>query len=193
MITDELAPPRPVAPPDPERLTEGVRTLRIGRASVVLSERILLVLGGVLAPLGLVLVLLGYLGASQTPYVFEQVSYLISGGLFGLGLVFIGGFLYFAHWLTELLKEQRAQSAAVLSALERLRDDLAQRDAVVIPSNGRKATNGKREAAPRPASLVATAHGTMAHKPDCIVVAGKQGLRRITEADGLAPCKLCMA
>ena len=82
---DELGPPS---------ATPGSSTAcaRCGSAAPPSSsnERILLVLAGIVAPLGLVLVLLGYHGASQTPYVFEQVSYLISGGLLGLALVFLG-------------------------------------------------------------------------------------------------------
>ena len=65
-------------------------------------------------------VVLGWWGASRTPYAFEQTPYLISGGLLGLGLVFLGSFFYFAHWLTQLVKEHREQSAAILAALERL-------------------------------------------------------------------------
>lgn len=110
-----------------ERFAEGVRTLRVGRASVRLSERILLVLGGILAPLGIAVVLLGWWGASKTSYDFEQIPYLISGGVLGLGLVFIGCFLYFAHWLTQLVKEHREQSAAILGALHRL-IELEERD-----------------------------------------------------------------
>ena len=103
-----------------ERFAEGVRRLRIGRASIVLSERILLVLGGILAPLGVAVVLLGWWGASHSAYDFEQIPYVISGGLLGLSLVFIGCFFYFAHWLTQLVKEHREQSQAILTALNRL-------------------------------------------------------------------------
>ncbi len=103
-----------------ERFADGVRRLRIGRASIVLSERILLVLGGILAPLGVAVVLLGWWGASKSAYDFEQIPYLISGGLLGLSLVFIGCFFYFAHWLTQLVKEHREQSQAILTALNRL-------------------------------------------------------------------------
>ncbi len=66
------------------------------------------------------MVLLGWWGASNTSYGFEQTPYLISGGILGLALVFIGCFFYFAHWLTALVKEHRTQSAAILAALERL-------------------------------------------------------------------------
>ncbi len=103
-----------------ERFAEGVRRLRIGRASIVLSERILLVLGGILAPLGVAIVILGWWGASKSAYDFEQIPYVISGGLLGLSLVFIGCFFYFAHWLTQLVKEHREQSQAILTALNRL-------------------------------------------------------------------------
>lgn len=103
-----------------ERFQDGVRRLRIGRTSGALGERILLILGGVLAPAGVVVVLLGWYGASHTSYSFEQLPYVISGGLLGLALVFIGCFFYFAHWLTQLVKEHREQSAAILAALERL-------------------------------------------------------------------------
>ena len=102
------------------RFLDGIRSLRVSSSSSLLSERLLLVLGGIIAPLGLVVVVLGWWGASNTPYDFEQVPYLISGGLLGLGLVFLGSFFYFAHWLTQLVKEHREQSQAILAALERL-------------------------------------------------------------------------
>lgn len=174
-----------------ERFEVGVRTLRVGRASVRLEERMLMVVGGVLAPLGLVVILLGWYGAAHSPYVFEQLPYLISGGLLGLGLVFLGSFFYFAHWMTQLVKEHRSQSAAVLEALERLHDRLDQAAgapaATTVSTNGVHAAPGEGAEGP----LVATERGSMAHRPDCVVVAGKTGLRAVTPADGLAPCKLC--
>ncbi len=41
--------------------------------------------------------------------------------------------------------------------------------------------------------LVATARGTMSHRPECVVVAGKPDLRAVAAGDGLLPCKLCGA
>jgi len=170
-----------------ERLAAEVRTLRIGRASVRLEERILMVLGGIVAPLGLVVVLLGWWGAARTPHVFEQVPYLISGGLFGLSLVVLGAFCYFAHWLTQLVKEQRAHTQAVLGALERL---AAQVGDAPAPLAAAARTNGAgRRAAAAP--LVATERGTMAHRPTCAVVVGRRGLRTVDPGDGLSPCRLC--
>ena len=53
----------------------------------------------------------------------------LRAGLLGLGLVFLGSFFYFAHWLTQLVKEHREQSAAILAALDRLSDQLEARPA----------------------------------------------------------------
>lgn len=172
----------PAAPAD--TLTEGVRTLRIGTARIHLGERILLVLGGIIAPLGLVVVLLGWWGAARTPFLFEQLPYLISGGLLGLGLVFLGAFFYFAHWLTELVKEHRVQSRAMLDAIGRLHDEVTKLGggSVAVTSNGHH---------PEEVVLVATERGSMAHRAECVVVAGKTSLHPVRPGDGLAPCKLC--
>lgn len=195
-MTSTIEPIAPTAPPEPgppadvqrhEQFVDDVRTLRVGRTSVRLEERLLMVIGGILAPLGIVVVLLGWWGAARTPYVFEQVPYLVSGGLLGLALVFLGAFLYFAHWMTQLVKESRAQSAATLAALQRLHDALDRHDGVV-PAPASPSSNGR---SPGSDVLVATTKGTMAHRSDCAVVAGKSGLRRIDPAEGLAPCKLC--
>ena len=171
------------------RFSDGVRSLRIGGATFQLSERILLVLAGIVAPLGLVLVLLGYLGVSQTPFLFEQMSYLISGGVLGLALVFLGSFFYFAHWLTQLVKEHRSQSAALLEAIQRLQDEVVRQGEA--QGQGQVTTSSSNGHHPELDVVVATVRGTMAHRPDCVVVAGKADLRWLTADDGLSPCKLC--
>lgn len=122
--------------------------------------------GSLLAPLGLLLVLLGWLGASRTPLVQEQLPYLISGGLLGLALVNLGGFFYFAHWQSEVLREVRIQTAEVTAALRA----------------------GSRPA-PSAGALVTTAAGTLAHRPDCPVVRGRDDLA--PAAGDLAPCSIC--
>ena len=177
-----------------ERLATNVRSLRVPRATFSFSDRWMLYVGGTLLPLGVVLVLLGWYGASHTVLLFEQIPYLISGGLIGLGFVFLGSFFYFAHWITELVKEGRAQSAAMIEAISRLEETVKQQAgadrlagagtgadaAPVLSANGATATD-----------LVATGKGTMAHRPDCVVVAGKPGLRRVTADEALESCKLC--
>src|SRR5205823_5405308 len=108
------------------RLAEGVRSLRAGGGTLNLSERTLMVVGGIVAPLGLVIVIIGWYGAAHSPFLFQQVPYLISGLGIGLGLVFLGSFFYFAHWITELVKEGRTQSAAMIDAIARLEETIRQ-------------------------------------------------------------------
>jgi hypothetical protein len=174
-----------------QRLADGVRSLRTGGGTLNFSEHTLMVLGGVIAPLGLVIVILGWYGAAHSPFLFQQVPYLISGLGLGLGLVFLGSFFYFAHWITELVKEGRTQSAAMIEAIARLEETVKQQagaDRLVTAGDGAAASGPNGAAA---GDLMATGKGTMAHRPDCVVVAGKPGLRRVSPEDGLLPCKLC--
>lgn len=161
-------------------LEADVATLRVGRGRAAVSVRALLVAGGVLAPVGLLLIVLGWFGASRTPNLREQIPYLISGGLLGLGLVFLGGFLYFSRWLTQLVHDQRAGTDAVTAAVDRLARVL-ERPPPVAMSPVR----------PRPAELVVTGRGTMAHRPECRVVAGRPGVRPAGPDEPLTPCRLC--
>lgn len=163
-----------------ERLAEQVSGLR-GRRGLS-SDRWMLVVGGLLLPLGIVLVLLGWWGASHTVFVFEQVPYLLSGGVLGLALVISGGFVYFAYWLTLMVRESRlgrSELAAALNRVERLLEESA-------------APRTTRTAGTPSGRLVATRTGTMVHRPDCVAVDGKGDLREVTaETPGLTPCKLC--
>lgn len=167
-----------------ERLAEQVGGLRVRRG--LPSDRWMLLVGGLLLPLGVVLVLLGWWGASHTVFVFEQVPYLLSGGVLGLALVITGGFIYFAYWLTLMVRESRlgrAELTAALARVERLLEE--------GPSVG-AAPRTARSAGTPAGRLVATRTGTMVHRPDCVAVDGKADLREVTaETPGLSPCKLC--
>ena len=168
-----------------QRLAEGVRALRAGGGTLNFSEHTLMILGGVIAPLGLVVIIIGWYGAAHSPFLFQQVPYLISGLGIGLGLVFLGSFFYFAHWITELVKEGRTQSAAMIEAIARLEDTIKQQAADERVADAMPSANGVTS------DLVATTKGTMAHRPDCVVVAGKSGLRRVDAHEDLVSCKLC--
>src|SRR3954452_2605281 len=168
-----------------ERLATRVKGLRIPRATFSFSDRWMLIVGGTLLPLGVLLVLLGWYGASHTVLLFEQVPYLISGGVLGLALVIAGGFVYFAYWMTLLVRENRTtreDMQAVLLRMESLLQAQAQ-------PQTRRTTSAASVAA---TNLVATKTGTMVHRPDCVAVDGRDNLRSVTATTpGLTPCKLC--
>ena len=106
-----------------QHLTERATRLR-GRTAPDRSKA-LFVVGGAAVSLGLAMVVLGYLGASHTIYVFEQIPYLISGGILGGCLVIAGGFSYFAFWLTRLHEEMsqtRASNQRIEVLLQQLVD-----------------------------------------------------------------------
>jgi hypothetical protein len=167
-----------------ERLASNVQGLRARRLGITGSDRWMLIVGGTLLPLGGVLVILGWVGASGTVLVFEQIPDLISGGLLGLALVFAGGFVYFAYWMTILVRETRTGRAdlqAVLLRIETLMQDSAQ------PARTRKAGGAAYQG-----EFVATKTGSMLHRTDCVAVDGRDNLRTVTATTaGLTPCRLC--
>jgi hypothetical protein len=142
----------------------------------------------VLLPLGVLVIALGWYGASHTPYLFEQVPYLISGGLIGLAFVLAGGLAYFGSWIARGAAQQQRANEELAGLLREIRDELAARpavDAPPAPARRRSAgTNGH-------AAYVATAGGSMLHRADCSVVTGRSDLRPVAAASGLAPCGLC--
>jgi hypothetical protein len=115
-----------------ERLAEfqaEVNRLKI-RGSAPTNEQRLLTVGLVLMPVGVLLVLIGWYGASGTRDLSEQIPYLLSGGLLGLGLTIVGAALfvryslarYFRYWLMRLVYEERTSTDRIVEALDRNRD-----------------------------------------------------------------------
>ncbi|HVU61593.1 MAG TPA: hypothetical protein VHD58_08055 [Mycobacteriales bacterium] len=163
------------------RLSEQVRTVRT-RTSGVGFDRVMFVAGCVLMPLGIVLILLGWAGASRTPFAWEQTDYLISGGILGLALVFAGGFLYFSYWNNVRINESRNQTRQIVSALGRLEALLA--GGATVEEGGR--------AVPAPRRFVATPSGSIFHRPDCAAVAGRTDVKDVNiERTSLKPCRIC--
>ena len=162
------------------RLTDAVSQLRT-RAVGGNLDRWMLIVGGVLMPLGVLLIILGWIGASHTPLPFEQTPYLISGGILGLALVIAGGFTYFAYWQTLRVRESREQTEAVTAALARLESLLA---------SGASTTAGTTAGVT--AGFVATPNGSIFHRPDCTVVAGRTDLTSVNpDKTKLEPCRIC--
>ena len=157
----------------------GSRLARLRRRTgFTVTDRTLLIVGSVLLPLGVVLILLGWYGAAHTTRLFEEIPYLISGGMLGLALVVAGGFCYFGYFLARLLATMRE----VLDSLLRLEERF---ETPTLSSNG---------STPAAAAFVATRSGAMYHRPDCPVVAARDAaeLRPVAEADGMTPCSICL-
>lgn len=168
------------------RLAERAAGLRTrGPAATSGWDRALLIGGGVALPLGVLLVVLGWFGASRTVLLFEQIPYLVSGGLLGLALVVSGGFVYWSYWQTLMVRELRAERAERAAAFARL-ESLLERS-LTAPATG----GGSEPAAAHPA-LVATPNGSMLHRTDCTVVAARDDLRPVqASTPGLLPCRIC--
>ena len=95
-----------------ERLREGAGDLASSRGGFLRRPEFLLWLSATLMLLGLAAILLGWAGASRSILMEEQLPYLISGGLFGLALAFIGAITLLAQWILVLVREQRSREAA---------------------------------------------------------------------------------
>ena len=166
-----------------QRLVSGVAGLRSRAGKAGDRDRYLLIAGGILVPLGLLFVVLGWVGASQTVLLFEQLPYIASGGMLGLALVVAGGFVYWSYWLTVLIREARTDRTELTAGLARM-EDLLERVLLAQAPGLAEAFEG--------GGLVATPRGSMLHRPDCPTVVNRDDLR-VVEADapGMSPCRLC--
>ena len=191
-----------------ERTTTGVRRNPLGeaverlasRTSDIDADRVLRLAGPVLLPTGAIVIVLGWYGAANTTRVFLQIPYLISGGLLGLGMMFAGGFLYFARWLTDLLDETRRQASEAQQTSDRTADALERIESLLRATNAAPAvvpapSASEASVAPRSVpvaatSLVATAKGTMAHRPECRLVAGRATHPVVLDAT-MGRCQIC--
>jgi hypothetical protein len=80
----------------------------------------------VLVAAGVVAAVAGWHGAARSIVLAEQLPYLISGGLIGVALIFLGSLAYFGHAHTIEIRDARARERAeerrhreVLAALRR--------------------------------------------------------------------------
>lgn len=199
-------------------MVNAMGTLRPVRNGRFPMEAALITAGSFCVPLGLIAIIAGWYGVAHTGYVFEQNSYLISGGILGLGLIFIGCFLYFAYWMTRQLRATEMGHQQTLRALSRMERQLSAVSAAIEPSrslaNGGTADvaqTGRRRNLERPPpaafpirrdranpnavpvpELVATERGSLLHRPDCQIVANKHNLRVVDpDSSGYRPCQVC--
>jgi hypothetical protein len=136
--------------------------------------------GAIMLPLGLVVIILGWYGAANTPYQYDQLSYLVSGGLLGLGLTFIGGFLYFGAWLARIAADGRESS-------KRLADTL-----LVLADVTSRAAATDDHGVDVGAIPVTAGDGTTMHRRDCSLIAHRQDLKPVGENNAhLTLCRVC--
>lgn len=129
--------------------------------------------------LGVVFIMLGWYGAAHTNIITEQIPYLISGGLLGLGLILLSGIM--------------AYSFVIERQNEQLRRDIAR--ALAQP----RTVTTTAVAAPVDAvageGVFILPGGRSFHLAGCPIIENKDGVRSLTPAKalsaGYAACKLC--
>jgi hypothetical protein len=185
--TQDIAQPAPPAAQVMPRAgsRDGVAPLRNNPAQLL--HMVLFVAGAVLLPAGLVVIGLGWYGVAHTPYEYDQNAYIVSGGILGLGITFVGGFLYFGSWLARVAADQKEAQRQLSDTLLLLADAVSHNTAV--------AGAARPAARPRdPGSvLVVTGNGTTVHRADCDLVAGREDLRPAgPDAPNLTRCRICL-
>ena len=162
------------------RAGAGAAPLRSDNARLV--QLGLFVGGAVLLPLGLVIIGLGWYGIAHTPYEYNQLVYLISGGALGLGVIFIGGFLYFAAWIARVGADLKESDKRLSDALLILADSIAH--AAPAAGSGARRTAGD--------VLVVAGTSTTVHRADCALLEGRDDLTPAGPGGpGLTACRLC--
>jgi hypothetical protein len=105
-------------------------------------ERRLYLAGLLLTVAGLAVIGLGWWGASGTKYTYQEIPYVISGGIFGAAMVIIGAALFARYsaarllrfWLARLVADQQLQADRIVEAITSLSDAVqAQSSPAVTP------------------------------------------------------------
>ena len=176
------------------RLPEANGATRKSTPAAVRDQRLRIVqmvmftAGGVLMPFGIVAIGLGWYGTAHAHYAYDQATYLISGGILGLGLTFLGGFIYFGAWLAKIGSDQRDSARQVADAMLVLADLMSRQSAngaaVAYTESAPAAGNGDM--------LVVAGNGKTAHRRDCQLISRREDLHVITGSEpGLTACRLC--
>ena len=121
-----------------------------GRRSIVGHPRFLLSVAASLMATGLLVIVLGWVGAANSVLIEEQVPYLISGGLLGLALAVIGALTLFTHWLTVSIRDARDHEAARRRDHVELLNALRSLNEVLAPQEEPRNARARRAAPGRP-------------------------------------------
>jgi hypothetical protein len=116
-----------------EKLAAAVEGAR-KRGSQADIRKWLNLLGMLAIGFGIATIVLGWYGASHSPYLFQEIPYLISGGLLGLALVFGGGVLVLSSWHLRQVQEASRNTAVLVRSIDRL--ERVMRATLSAPMNG---------------------------------------------------------
>jgi uncharacterized membrane protein len=145
---------------------------------------ILFVVGAALMPLGIVAIFVAWYGVAHSHYEYDQLTYIVSGGVLGVGLILLGGFLYFGAWLARMATDQRESARRLSDALLVLADAASRAPA--------QAGGGSAAAADAGAVPVLAGGGSTVHRRDCALIAHRDDLRALTGTEtGLGTCRVC--
>jgi hypothetical protein len=188
----------PHVPPQSQSQATSAPAAPVARSSAVRDQRyrmmqlVLFTAGAVLMPLGIVAILLGWYGVAHTKYQYNQMPYVVSGGLLGLGLVFLGGFLYFGAWLAKMGTEQRESAQRMADTMLVLADLVARQGQVAPARGGLSAGAAPSATAQDGTALVLAGAGSTVHRRDCPLIAHRDDLHGLTGSEtGLGTCRVC--
>ncbi|MFN2613857.1 MAG: hypothetical protein ABR552_03450 [Actinomycetota bacterium] len=145
--------------------------------------RLALYLGIALIVIGGIVLYRGYDGAAHNPLVQAQMPFLISGGIFGLALMMLGGISLGVYVILRVQADLRSELNEVRVSVDQLADVTAKR--ALSGSNGASA-NG---------FVMVTRGSSTYHKPDCSLVQRSGSANPVAKADaaqrGLTACRIC--
>lgn len=160
---------------------DGTAPLRGDNARLV--QLGLFIAGAILLPVGLIVICLGWYGIANTPYEYDQLVYLVSGGFLGLGITFVGGFLYFASWIARVGADLKESDKRLSDTLLTLADSIAHASA------GNPAAQANHNAG---SILVLAGNSTTVHRADCALLEGRTDITPAGPGGpGLVACRLC--
>jgi hypothetical protein len=102
-----------------QRLASVVDKARRGRTDRSV-RKVMQTVGMLTMAFGFFCIVLGWYGASHSPYLFQEVPYLISGGLLGVALVIGGGVTVRCAWSLRQVEEDRRNALAIVRSIDRL-------------------------------------------------------------------------
>jgi hypothetical protein len=146
------------------------------------------VVGSLLIPLGVVFIVLGWYGAAHAKVIQQQIPYMVSGSFGGLGCLFVGGMLFWGHWLYRIYDQADLHHHEQQQLLEMLIRTIGTGAATTTGavSTVRGTTDGE--------GYFATVAGSVFHRSGCPVIAHHPTDLRVLGPDtvgGLRPCQIC--